>query len=64
MSAPQDRHYRDFDVSVSVRFRVTIGAVSREQAELSAEVITRSVFRNDYERAERLDVSIEQVEER
>lgn len=48
----------DFRVTVLARFTVDVGADSPADANRWADVMTRSVFKNDYGRAENLDVEV------
>lgn len=55
---------QDYQIRIAVYFTVEVGAESAEDAENSVEVITRSVFRNNYGRADDIDFEIIKTERR
>lgn len=54
---------KDFRVRVQVLFSVDVGAGDKADAADAARVITQSVFKNAYDRADDADIDIVEVEE-
>jgi hypothetical protein len=51
-------NYRDFRVTVTVKFAFDVGATSEESATIHATRITETVFRRNFGRAEDVEIDV------